>query len=157
VPIPDRRKRLVVVLETQRCAADAVQAITGCRPGRRTLQFRDYGKLAATFIDVPAGRAIRVAARADLRQRALDFGESGEERQQTQRRAYLALPPGELFSVEAVPFELDPFDRPGPPSRRVNCAACGEEVSDGREVAGPAASLCRPCAALDAPSRRFVA
>lgn len=142
--IPDRSKRLVVTVETDRCAFDAVQAVTGCRPGKRTLRFRDYGKLAATFFDEHTGRAIRVAARGDLRGRVTVA--AGENRHEAQRRAYLSMPPAELFDVREVDFALDQFDLPGPPRRRVLCTACGEEVSDGREIVVEAGPLCRPCA-----------
>jgi formylmethanofuran dehydrogenase subunit E len=57
------RKRLVTFVEIDRCATDAVAVATGCRLGKRTLKFRDWGKVAATFVDVINGRAIRVAAK----------------------------------------------------------------------------------------------
>src|SRR5215471_11084365 len=57
------RKRLVTFVEIDRCATDAVAVVTGCRLGKRTLKFRDWGKVAATFVDVTTGRAIRIAAK----------------------------------------------------------------------------------------------
>src|SRR3954463_3156519 len=57
------RKRLVTFVEIDRCATDAVAVVTGCRLGKRALKFRDWGKMAATFVDVNSGRAIRVAAK----------------------------------------------------------------------------------------------
>src|SRR5467141_4681442 len=57
------RKRLVTFVEIDRCATDAVAVVTGCRLGKRALKFRDWGKVAATFVDVETGRAVRVAAR----------------------------------------------------------------------------------------------
>src|SRR5579862_4532649 len=57
------RKRLVTFVEIDRCATDAIGVVTGCRLGKRALKFRDWGKMAATFIDLPSGRALRVAAR----------------------------------------------------------------------------------------------
>ena len=56
------RKRLVTFVEIDRCATDAVGVVTGCRLGKRALKFRDWGKMAATFVDLESGRAIRVAA-----------------------------------------------------------------------------------------------
>ena len=58
------RKRLVTFVEIDRCATDAVAVVTGCRLGKRALKFRDWGKMAATFVDVSTGRAVRVAARS---------------------------------------------------------------------------------------------
>src|SRR5438874_13618852 len=57
------RKRLVTFVEIDRCATDAIAVVTGCRLGKRALKFRDCGKLAATFIDVESGKAVRMAAR----------------------------------------------------------------------------------------------
>ena len=56
------RKRLVTFVEIDRCATDAVGVVTGCRLGKRALKFRDWGKVAATFVDLSNGKAIRIAA-----------------------------------------------------------------------------------------------
>src|SRR5208337_4917693 len=67
------RKRLVTFVEIDRCATDAIAVVTGCRLGKRALKFRDWGKMAATFVDlstkglgikdVSTGKAIRIAAK----------------------------------------------------------------------------------------------
>jgi len=147
IDVPDTEKRLLVSVETDRCAVDAVQAVTGCRPGKRTLRLLDYGKLAATFHDQRTGAAVRVAARGDLRDRVTPAGASREQRYEAQRAAYLALPAEDLFVAAPATPEYSQFDLPGPPSRRVTCDACGEEVSDGREVVTELGIRCRPCAA----------
>jgi len=47
---PDcKNKNLIVFVETDRCIADAVQAITGCTLGHRTLKYMNYGKFSAAF------------------------------------------------------------------------------------------------------------
>src|SRR3979409_434237 len=56
------RNKLIVWIETDRCLADAVETVTGARLGKRTLKFLDYGKLAAPFLNVETGKAVRVAA-----------------------------------------------------------------------------------------------
>ncbi len=68
-PIKER-KRLVTIVEIDRCATDAVQLVTGCRLGKRALKFKDFGKVAATFVDLKTGRAIRIVAREESKQRA---------------------------------------------------------------------------------------
>src|SRR6202041_4166997 len=57
------RKRLVTFVEIDRCATDAIAVVTGCRLGKRALKFRDWGKMAATFVDLETHRPIRIAAR----------------------------------------------------------------------------------------------
>src|SRR5579863_6717502 len=56
------RKRLVTFVEIDRCATDAIALVTGCRLGKRALKFRDWGKMAATFVEVATGRGIRICA-----------------------------------------------------------------------------------------------
>jgi len=48
------RKRLVTFVEIDRCATDAIAVVTGGRLGKRALKFRDWGKMAATFVDLAA-------------------------------------------------------------------------------------------------------
>ncbi len=57
------RKRLVTFVEIDRCATDAIAVVTGCRLGKRALKFRDWGKMAATFVDLasPLARAPQTA------------------------------------------------------------------------------------------------
>src|SRR5580700_3859388 len=57
------RKRLVTYIEIDRCATDAIGVVTGCRLGKRALKFRDWGKMAATFVDLQSNRAVRIAAK----------------------------------------------------------------------------------------------
>jgi len=59
-------KALVVFVEIDRCATDAIQALTGVSLGKRTLKHVDYGKMAATFADAVTGMAVRVSARQRL-------------------------------------------------------------------------------------------
>lgn len=142
IEVPDTRKRLIVLSETDRCAVDGIQAVTGCRPGKRTLRVLDYGKLAATFIDEAGGRSIRVAARGDLRERV---GATGGGRHEAQRAAYATWPESQLFTIREAKTELSQFDRPGPPRARVRCISCGEEVSDARHRETESGPQCRPC------------
>ena len=62
-PYGKDRKRLVTYIEIDRCMTDAIGVVTGCRLGKRALKFRDWGKVAATFVDLESGRAVRLAAR----------------------------------------------------------------------------------------------
>lgn len=149
VTVPDTKKRLIVTSETDRCAVDGIQAVTGCRPGKRTLRLLDYGKLAATLFDEHSGIAVRVAARGDLRERV---GATGDSRHEVQRQAYATWPTADLFTITPVQFELSQFDRPGPPRSRVICTRCGEEVSDSRHVTTEAGPRCQPCTATSNPA-----
>ncbi|MCH7510760.1 MAG: molybdopterin-guanine dinucleotide biosynthesis protein B [Chloroflexi bacterium] len=143
---PKLSKRLIAFVETDRCGADAVQTVTGCTLGKRTLKFVDYGKLAATFLDTETGRAVRVAARESARGASERFAPEELDPHQAQLRAYKALPDDELFAVEEVRVALSEADLPGRPHRRVVCDSCGEEVNDGRDVSEGGRTHCRACA-----------
>ncbi len=144
---PAYRKRLVAWVEIDRCAADAVSTVTGCRLGKRTLKFADYGIQAATFLDTQTGRAARIVARESSRQAAARYFPEEENVRAQQFQAYEVMPDAELFEVTDVRVDLPPEERPGHPTRRTACASCGVRVNDGREVVAPGGhALCRPCA-----------
>ena len=141
-----QRKRLLTFVEIDRCATDAVSLVTGCRLGKRSLKLLDYGKLAATFVDLEAHRAVRVAARDDARAKARGmFPELADPRQQ-QLEAYKVMDDADLFAVHWVKVKLKPEDMPGRPRSRVSCEQCGEGVNDGRERRVEGRVLCRSCA-----------
>jgi len=141
-----QRKRLLTFVEIDRCAADAVSLVTGCRLGKRSLKLLDYGKLAATFVDLETHRAVRVAARDDARAKARGmFPELADPRQQ-QLEAYKVMDDADLFAVHWVKVKLKPEDMPGRPRSRVSCEQCGEGVNDGRERRVEGRVLCRSCA-----------
>jgi formylmethanofuran dehydrogenase subunit E len=142
---PRGSKKLITWVEIDRCGADAVQTVTGCKPGKRTLKIVDYGKLAATFLNTETGVAIRVVVRSDARERAVALHPQ-LERHDAQMAAYRTLPEDQLFTVQAVSPALGAFDRPGKPAMRVLCTVCGEEVNDNRHIDGDDGPLCRACA-----------
>jgi len=140
------RKRLITFVEIDRCAADAIPVVTGCRLGKRALKFRDFGKTAATFCDLADGRAVRLAAREDSKQRAREmFPDLGSGNEQ-QMRAYRVLRDEELFDVQWVRVALEDEDLPGYKAPRAVCAECGEGISFKREVRVQDRTLCRACA-----------
>lgn len=143
-PIKER-KRLVTIVEIDRCATDAVQLVTGCRLGKRALKFKDFGKVAATFVDLKTGRAIRIVAREESKQKARELF-PGLDKEEGQRRAYRQLPDDDLFTRQWVRVALPEEDMPGYRAPRVVCAQCGEGINFKREVQRDGRLLCRACA-----------
>src|SRR5438128_4219481 len=86
------RKRLVTFVEIDRCATDAIGVVTGCRLGKRALKFRDWGKMAATFVDVERDRAVRVAAKESSKALAKQMYAEIADKNQQQMRAYREMP-----------------------------------------------------------------
>ena len=140
------RKSLIVFVEIDRCAADAINTVTGCRLGKRTLKYYDYGKLAATFLNTKTGEAIRVVALDTSRETADRIFPEIENRYERQLVAYKQLPDEELFKVERVEVNVPTQDQPGRPVSRVLCDNCGEAINDRREVIRDEQTLCRACA-----------
>jgi len=140
------RKNLIVFVEIDRCAADAVNTVTGCRLGKRTLKYYDYGKLAATFLNVKTGDAVRVVALDSSRKAADCAFPEIENKYERQLRAYKLLPDQELFKIERVRVNVPPQDQPGRPVSRVQCEECGEGINDRRETIRDGRILCRACA-----------
>lgn len=138
------RKRLVTFVEIDRCATDAIAVVTGCRLGKRAIKFRDWGKMAATFVDLnsplpPAGdtpvyRAVRIAALESSKDRARELYPHIEQKNQQQMLAYRELPDAELFSEQWVGVPLHPREMPGYKSARIACEQCGEGINYDREV-----------------------
>src|SRR3974377_1227754 len=87
-PYGKDRKRLVTFVEIDRCATDAVAVVTGCRLGKRALKFRDWGKVAATFVDTATGNAIRVAAKESSKALARSMHPEIADKNQQQMLAY---------------------------------------------------------------------
>ena len=128
------RKKLIVFVEIDRCATDAIMAITGCRPGKRTMKIYDHGKMAATFLNIETGKAVRLTVK-----------EREEGQDTAAENPYLTLPDERLLTIEAVAVNLAPQDMPGKPIRVVKCDVCGERVMDMREEIVDGRTLCRPC------------
>jgi len=140
------RKRLVTFVEIDRCATDAIAIVTGCRLGKRALKFRDWGKMAATFVDVSTGKAIRIAAKESSKALARSMHPEIESKSQQQMLAYREMPEDDLFTMQWVKVELPAEEFPGYKGERVVCAKCREGINFRREVQREGQPLCRACA-----------
>jgi formylmethanofuran dehydrogenase subunit E len=140
------RKNIIVYVEMDRCATDAVQSVTGCSLGNRTLKFMDYGKMAATYVNLATNKAVRVYAKDESRTLAKNHFPDIDNKYKAQLEAYKIMSDEELFDVQEVRVRVRPEDMPGRPSRRVVCEVCGEQVQDAREQYYEGRILCRPCA-----------
>lgn len=152
------RKRLVTFIEIDRCATDAIAVVTGCRLGKRAIKFRDWGKMAATFVDLkeqiategdtPIYKGIRIAALESSKQRARELYPHIDNKNQQQMLAYREMPDADLFSEQWVQVPLHPREMPGYKSQRIACAQCGEGINYDRHITATGGTiLCQSCAA----------
>ena len=152
-------EEVVAIVETDMCAVDAVQYLTGCTFGKGNLIHLDYGKTAFTFIRRSDGKAIRIVLRPEdggppdpereaLCARVREGWATKEDRQrvenlrQEQIRDILERPPAELFDVQqvkpAIPAQARIHDS-------VTCAGCGEGVMETRVHLFHGEPYCIPC------------
>ncbi len=139
------RKKLYVLVEIDRCATDAIQTVTGCSLGKRSLKWIDLGIMAATFVNLDSGKAVRITAREESRELSKKYCPEITEKYKRQMQAYSVMPEDELFSVENVTVDIPECDMPGRPMRRVQCEACYDWVQDGRDVEKDGKILCKAC------------
>jgi formylmethanofuran dehydrogenase subunit E len=140
------RKRLVTFVEIDRCATDAVAVVTGCRLGKRALKFRDWGKVAATFLDLNTGKAVRVAAKESSKNLARQMHPEIQNKNEQQMLAYREMSDSDLFTTQWVKVGLPPEEVPGYKGERITCEDCGEGINFRREVRRDGKILCRACA-----------
>ena len=140
------RKKLYVLVEIDRCATDAIQSVTGCSLGKRSMRWMDFGIMAATFVNLETGRAVRIVAREESRELSKKYCPEIENKYQRQLAAYKVMPQEELFAIQQVKADIPACDMPGRPMRRVQCEKCGDWVQDCRDVERDGKTLCRACA-----------
>jgi formylmethanofuran dehydrogenase subunit E len=144
--LPRRDKRLLVIIETDGCFADGIEAATDCTVGHRTLRIEDYGKIAATFVDVETEQALRIAPQPDVRQRALTYAPAESRHYFAQWQAYQSMPDVELLTVQPVFLGASIKSILSRASVRVTCGQCGEEIINEREALLGGSIVCQPCA-----------
>jgi formylmethanofuran dehydrogenase subunit E len=132
-----KNKNLIVYAEIDRCMTDAVQTITGCSLGHRSLKYVDYGKFAATFVDLNRGKAFRVSIKES-------FNSDGPIEEVS--RVIANTPDNEMVVLQEVKIDIPETDLPGFPTKKALCSICGERIMDGREINQGGKALCRACA-----------
>jgi formylmethanofuran dehydrogenase subunit E len=152
-------EEVVAIVETDMCAVDAIQYLTGCTFGKGNLIHRDHGKNVYTFVRRSDGRAVRISVRPgawgprdpereDLFRKVRAGSATAEERdrfwalQRADSERLLAAPIEDLYDVREVSVR--------PPRRArihasVECASCGEPTMETRIRRLEGRDLCPPC------------
>jgi formylmethanofuran dehydrogenase subunit E len=141
----DQIKKLIVYVEMDRCAADAIAHVTGVKLGRRSLKFVDYGIMAATFLNLETSRAFRILSTEEARDLTEVYAPEIDILAARQLEAYKRMPDNVLFRVQKVRIHINEWDIPGPTRRKIICSRCGQVIRDGREVMQNNEPICRPC------------
>jgi formylmethanofuran dehydrogenase subunit E len=152
-------EEIVAVVETDMCAVDAIQVLTGCTFGKGNLLHRDYGKAAFTFYRRRDGKALRLVFDPSL---LGGPGEAVAALQQKQAAGALTTPEQKELAalrkawaeriMESEPgegFRVKPVAGPPPGRARVMrslpCEVCGEKTMESRTRRFDGRILCGPC------------
>ena len=151
-------EELVAVVETDMCAVDAIQFLTGCTFGKGNLIHKDYGKNAFTFYRRHDGKAARLVIRPrqdkawqEMRQLhqksqklALTLDEESQLTEIKDKSAGLIM----KDAIETI-FEIQPVKKTIPRKARildsVICDQCQEAVMETRTQQFKGKTLCIPC------------
>ena len=153
-------EEVVAIVETDACCADAVQVITGCTFGKGNFFYKDYGKIAFTFINRKTGKGVRLSLKpetlsSDPRHQELmgklkDTTASQSERAEFERLHkkrsldILEKPVEEIFALQEV--NIDPPQKAKiEPSK--SCELCGEPTMGSKLSEVNGRMICRGCSA----------
>ena len=139
-------KKIIVYVEIDRCATDAIAYVTGVKLGRRSLKFIDNGIMAATFVNLETDQAFRVRSTEKSRDLAAEYAPDITDKHAQQLEAYMRMPADLLFDIQAVKVKIPAHDMPGPTRFKATCQNCGVVVRDKKEVYQNGKILCRSCA-----------
>ncbi|MFQ6003717.1 MAG: FmdE family protein [Candidatus Zixiibacteriota bacterium] len=157
-----KKANLFVVVETDHCLPDAIQFLCGCTIGNRRLIVKDYGKMAATFIDRDARRAIRITISPTLQER--DIQHSQELIELKKKRMFeeieshrlhntleiSKIPDEELLRIQEVEI-IEPLPAIFLPTGIVSCEKCGESTRESKIQIRDGKKLCFVCAGVEKP------
>ncbi len=131
-------RNLMVITEIDRCYTDAIQAITGCSLGRRSLKYKEYGKTAATFIDTRTGKAVRVTIKKPF---TVDHSKMKELNE-----FYSRAKEEDILRIERV--SIKDMGKMGSPVSNVPeiCSVCSEGVRDNHHLIVDGKVMCKNCA-----------
>ena len=137
---------MLILVETDGCFLDGVSAATGCTPGHRTLRIEDYGKIAATFVNIRTSSAVRISPVVDLRARANAFCANELRPFQAQMWAYRVMPIRDIFTFTSVSLRTPVQTILSRPKVRYACNSCYEEIINEREIQLSESRICKACA-----------
>ncbi len=138
------RRQIYVCMEIGRCAADGVMVVTYASPMNQLMQLIPYGKVAATFVDLRSGAALRVSEHTQSRMAASQLSIQANSKWERELKAYQVLPDESILLWQDVTVNLS---GPSIPEKHsIACALCGDRVHEREEVERDEFALCKACA-----------
>lgn len=163
----DGDEDIVAVVESDNCAVDAIQFITGCTFGKGNLIHKDYGKNAFSFYRRRDGRATRALLKPTIYgEAATTMGKLGRkmreqgltpEEEEVWRETRAAVARKIMASDLSDLFETKAPEPRIPEKARIMstlvCESCGEAAMETRTRHFGGQLLCIPC--FEAIERRY--
>lgn len=138
------RRKLFVYMEIGHCVADGVMAVTRCSPLNSLMQLIDYGKVAATFLNLESKIALRVSENPQSKSHAMDIVTTISQ-WKAQLQTYPHMRDEMLLSWQEVELVRLPPTLPGKPVK-VTCVRCGDSIHEHQERMINSEPVCKPCA-----------
>ena len=148
-------ENIVAVVESDICAVDGVQAVTGCTIGNRNLIVKDYGKNVYTFWRRSDGKAIRIhgepawnPAYQALRKKVSSGNATPAEIEllelstESEAKRILDADPYTLFEVHPIAAPVPETSTVDP---WITCPICHEQVMETRACQLDGQAVCQPC------------
>lgn len=162
-------EEILAIVECNNCFVDGIQAVSGCTLGNNALIYKDFGKMAVTFIDRKNKRGVRLFAKyfgpksspdpeaeeaADLFERAvknrekLSKEESDRMHELWTKMSFdiLSKKEDEIFEIKDVDPEYVSY---APIFDSIECSVCGEKVMETRVRMKDNKPVCIPCAGTE--------
>ena len=147
-------EEIVAVVESDMCAVDAIQYLTGCTFGKGNFIFLDHGKNAFSFFQRSDGKNARLMSRGDLvsdlreEQNQLTHDDA-EGRERIRRQMIDRVMQADFETI----FSVGPAQLAMPEKARIHksirCDVCGELTMATRILCDPELTggrhLCIPC------------
>jgi formylmethanofuran dehydrogenase subunit E len=135
----EEHEDLIVFVEIGRCMADAIQVVTKCRIGKKSLNVIDYGKYSATFYKMSTGEGIRLTDEDIKHQNKKETDEDLVKR-------LIEMPNEELFSTRKVEIDLETLNYKDKKFNKIICPICNEVVKDNKYIIRNGVGICKSCA-----------
>jgi len=143
-------EEIAAVVETDMCAVDAIQFLTGCTFGKGNFVFLDYGKNAYSFFRRSDGKNARLITRGGLvndylrekQNLAQDDIEGHKKIQQKMIERILSADFEELFVITSAQI---PLPETAKIHKSIRCDQCGEMTMSTRIETVNGKQLCVPC------------
>lgn len=160
--LSDGMEDLVVIVETNNCASDGVQFVTGCSFGNNALIFKDFGKLAFTLA-TRNGKGIRMSMlnnsqevmqgvnsefQKQFKKVVIEKNHDPEEKAKLRLEGtkasfnLLDIEFDKLFKVEEVEVNLPKY---APIHESIICTDCGESTMATRIIEKDGKNICLSC------------